>query len=76
MGYYLKIRLKRKFDGRKIWYMNRTYLCDCVNATFENKEDCEYYIKNILNDKYGWRNLHWAGIESITMHRTNKKRRA
>ena len=69
MGYYLKIRLKRKLDGRKIWYFNRTYLCDCVNATFEKKEDCEYYI-NELRKPWEYRNLHAAGIENITMHKT------
>lgn len=74
MGYYLKIRLKRKLDGRKIWYMNRGYLCDCINATFENKEDCEAKISD-LQKPWIYRDLHTAGIESITMHKTYKNRR-
>ena len=26
--WYLKIKLKDKYDGRKIWYMNEDYICE------------------------------------------------
>ena len=60
MGYYLKVRFKEKRDGRKIWYFNKTYLCDCINATFENKEDCEKWIPQLMG----------MDVESITLHKT------
>ena len=62
MGYYFKIRFNEKINGRKIWYFNNTYLCDCVNSTFEKKEDCEKWIEDIKKT-YGKK------IESITLHK-------
>lgn len=38
--YYLKIKFKDWYDGRKIWYMNDGYICDCVNLPFKSKTDC------------------------------------
>jgi hypothetical protein len=61
--WYLKIRFKEKHDGRKIWYMNDNYLCDCINLPFKDKARCESYIP-IIKAKYGDR------IESITLHWT------
>ena len=39
--WYLKIKLKDRYDGRKIWYMNDGYICDCVNLPFQNKDRIE-----------------------------------
>ena len=68
MGYYLKIRFKEKYNGRKIWYFNNTYLCDCVNTTFEKKEGCEKYIYDITHCcRYPY--SMGENIESITTHK-------
>jgi hypothetical protein len=68
MGYYLKIRFKEKFDGRKIWYFNNTYLCDCVNTTFSIKEEAEKWIPEIMKlQQYPY--LQGKNIESITVHK-------
>lgn len=60
MGYYLKIRFWQKKDGRKIWYFNNCYLCDCVNATFEKKEECEKWIEHFEMKK---------DVECVTLHK-------
>ena len=59
----LKIKLKDRYDGRKIWYMNDGYICDCVNLPFQSKEECNTSIP-MLERKFGNR------IESITLHWT------
>lgn len=59
--WYLKITLKEKCDGRKIWYMNDGYICDCVNLPFLDKEKCE---KSIFRAK----EIFKENIESITLH--------
>ena len=61
--WYLKIKFKDFYDGRKIWYMNDYYLCDCVNLPFRSKEECKACIPEI-KAKYG------SLIESITLHWT------
>lgn len=61
--YYLKIKFRDFYNGRKIWYMNEHYLCDCVNLPFRSKEECESCIPEI-KAKYGDR------IESISLHWT------
>ena len=61
--WYLKIKLKDRYDGRKIWYMNDGYICDCVNLPFQNKEECNASIP-MIKRKFGSR------IESITLHWT------
>lgn len=61
--YYLKIKFKDWYDGRKIWYMNDGYICDCVNLPFKSKTDCESWIPDIQR-KYG------DNIEKITLHWT------
>ena len=63
--WYLKIKFKEKCEGRKIWYMNEKYMCDCINFPFRNKEECEKNIAE-LKKKYG------DEIESITMHWTRR----
>ena len=63
--WYVKIKLKERYDGRKIWYRNSRYICDCVNLPFESKEECESCIPEIKR-KYGDR------IESITLHWTRR----
>ena len=59
--WYLKIKFKDFYDGRKIWYMCYEYMCDCVNLPFEDKEECQAWIPRIKK-KYGDR------IENITLH--------
>lgn len=59
--FYLKIRFKDYYNGRKIYYLNDYYISDCVNTPFKTKEEAESYIKEIKY-KYGDR------IESITTH--------
>lgn len=59
--WYLKVKFREKFDGRKIWYQCSDSLCDCINKPFENKERCEKLIPR-LRKEYGDR------IESITIH--------
>ena len=61
--WYLKIKLKDKYDGRKIWYMNYGYICDCVNLPFQYKEECNASIP-MIERKFGDRS------ESITLHGT------
>ena len=61
--WYLKIKLKERYDGRKIWYMNDGYICDCVNLPFQNKEECNASIP-MIERKFG------NSIESITLHWT------
>lgn len=61
--WYLKIKLKDKCDGRKIWYMNNGYICDCVNLPFKDKEKCKASIP-MIERKFGNK------IESITLHWT------
>lgn len=61
--YYLKIRFKDYYQGRKIYYMNDCYVCDCINEPFTSKEECLDCIPEIRY-KYGER------IESITLHYT------
>lgn len=61
--WYLKVKFKDFYDGRKIWYMNDYYLCDCVNLPFEDKDECLSRIPEV-KAKYGDR------IESITLHWT------
>lgn len=61
--WYLKVRFKDFYDGRKIWYMNDYYLCDCVNLPFQSKEECKKCIPEI---KAKYRDK----IESITLHWT------
>lgn len=61
--WYLKIKFKDWHNGKKIWYMNRDYMCDCVNLPFDNKGECESWIPEIRR-RYGDR------IESITLHWT------
>jgi hypothetical protein len=69
MGYYLKIRFKEKYNGRKIWYFNNTYLCDCINTTFATKEDAAQWITEIMSfPQYPY--LRGKNIESITIHKT------
>lgn len=60
-NWYLKIKFKDFYNGRKIWYMNDGYMCDCVNLPFEDKEECQAWILRIKK-KYGDR------IENITLH--------
>ena len=59
--WYLKIKLKDRYDGRKIWYMNDGYICDCVNLPFKDKEKCKSSIP-MIERKFGSR------IESVTLH--------
>ena len=59
--WYLKIKFKDWYQGRKIWYMNYEYMCDCVNLPFEDKEECQAWIPRIKK-KYRDR------IENITLH--------
>lgn len=59
--WYLKIKFKDWYQGRKIWYMNDGYMCDCVNLPFEDKEECQAWIPRIKK-KYEDR------IENITLH--------
>lgn len=59
--WYLKIALKEKCDGRKIWYMNDEYICYCVNLPFLDKEKCESNIPRI-------KRIFKENIESITLH--------
>lgn len=61
--WYLKIKFKAKHDGRKIWYMNDGYLCDCINHPFTDKVKCKSYIPRI-KEKYG------DNIENIKLHWT------
>lgn len=63
--WYLKIRFKDFHNGRKIWYLNNYYLCDCVNLPFRSKEECKKYISEI-KAKYGDR------IKTITLHWTRQ----
>ena len=64
-GWYLKIKFKDFYDGRKIWYWNNCYPCDCVNLPFDSREECESWIPE-LKSRYGNR------IESITSHWTRR----
>ena len=68
-GYYLKVRFKEKYSGRKIWYFNNCYLCDCVNTVFTDKEDCEGWISELMHS-WHYPYLEGKNIESITIHRT------
>ena len=61
--WYLKIKFKDFHNGRKIWYLNDYYLCDCVNLPFGSKEECEKCIPEI-KAKYG------TLLKSITLHWT------
>ncbi len=63
--WYLKIKFKEKYDGRKVYYMNNGYLCDCVNLPFTNKAECGKYISRV-KAMYGDR------IELITIHWTRR----
>lgn len=47
-AYYLRIKFKEKFDGRKIWYINDGYICDCVNTPFIDKEKATAGLKNFI----------------------------
>lgn len=69
MGYYLKIRFKEKYNGRKIWYFNDLYLCDCVNTTFDKKEACIGWIDYIIK-KPQYPYCLGKNIDSITIHKT------
>lgn len=67
-GYYLEVRLKEKHEGRKIWYFNNSYLCDCINTLFADKEECEKWIPELMGrrqDPY----LQGKNIEKITVRR-------
>lgn len=67
-GYYLEIRLKEKYGGRKIWYFNNSYLCDCINTLFADKAECEKWIPELMGrrqDPY----LQGKNIEKITVRR-------
>lgn len=61
--WYLKVKFKEKHNGKKIWYMNDGYLCDCVNLPFSDKVECESYISEIKAN-YGDRikeiSIHWT----------------
>lgn len=61
--YYLKVKFKDLYNGRKIWYQCSEYMCDCINKPFQNKEECESWIPR-LKKKYKDK------IESITLHWT------
>lgn len=61
--WYLKVKFKDFYNGRKIWYQCREYICDCVNLPFEDKAECESWIPRI-KEKYGDR------IEAIKLHWT------
>ena len=61
--FYLKIKFKDFYNGRKIWYQCSEYMCDCVNKPFTSKERCKSWILR-LKKLYGER------IESITLHWT------
>jgi hypothetical protein len=67
-GYYLKVCFKEKYDGRKVWYFNNTYLCDYVNTTFPTKADAEKWIPEIMS-KPQYPYLQGKNIESITVKR-------
>lgn len=43
--WYLKIKFKEKYDGRKVYYMNNGYLCDCVNLPLQTRQNA----KNIFH---------------------------
>ena len=73
-GYYLKVKFKEKIDGRKIWYFNNCYLCDCINATFDDKENCEEWMKEILENSKKPYSIYYH-IESVTMHKKYYGRR-
>lgn len=45
--YYLKVKFKELYNGRKIWYQCSEYMCDCINKPFENKEECESWIPRL-----------------------------
>ncbi len=61
--FYLKIKFKDFYNGRKIWYQCAEYMCDCVNKPFESKEECISWISR-LKKTYG------EMIESVTLHWT------
>ena len=67
--WYLKVKFKEKYKGRKIWYFNNSYLCDCVNLPFEDKTDCEGWIEELKHRSY-YPYLNGQNIESITLHWT------
>ena len=50
-AYYLRIKFKEKFDGRKIWYINDGYICDCVNTPFIDKEKCHSRIEELYKKR-------------------------
>lgn len=61
--WYLKIKFKEKHDGRKVWYMNDGYLCDCINLPFKDKTECESYIPELkakYKDKIKKISVHWT----------------
>lgn len=68
-GYYLKVKFKEKYEGRKIWYFNDCYLCDCVNTVFADKTECEGWIPE-LYQFWQYPYLNGENIEEVTMHRT------
>lgn len=67
-GYYLKVVFKEKYDGRKIWYFNNCYLCDCVNTVFTDKDTCQGWISSLMN-KNQYPYMNGKNIESITIHK-------
>ena len=64
--YYAKIKFKEFYDGRKIWYLNNYYICDCVNTCFETREDVEEHVEDLKK-----RNFYpWNMIDEISIHYT------
>ena len=70
-AYYLRIKFKEKFDGRKIWYINDGYICDCVNTPFIDKEKCHSRIEELYK-KREYPYFQGENIESITLHWTRR----
>lgn len=70
-AYYLRIKFKEKFDGRKIWYINDGYICDCVNTPFIDKEKCHGRIEELYK-KREYPYCQGENIESITLHWTRR----
>lgn len=70
--YYGKIKLKEKHNGKKIWYINDCYLCDCVNLPFESKEEAQKGVEWFKSWCWGKYPYITGNVESITIHRLNE----
>ena len=70
-AYYLRLKFKEEFDGRKIWYLNDGYICGCVNTPFIGTVPYHSRIEE-LSKKREYPYCQRENMESITLHCTRR----